>query len=109
MDEPPDEPRYPEMLAQCPQLAARLQVFLVMRPAASPCPLSAHNLSGGEGSHLPPNCYGFRPLGLDACLGIELGGAALALGAHRGCLLYLAAPPHLPPFFRFVALVTSPL
>jgi hypothetical protein len=38
-------------------------------------------------------------------LGIGLGGAALALGATQGCLLYLVALLHLPSLFRFVVLV----
>jgi hypothetical protein len=50
--------------------------------------------------------YGSRPLGLDACLGMGLGGAALARLAHIGCLLYLVALLPLPLFFRFVVLVT---
>jgi len=45
-------------------------------------------------------CYGFRPHGLDACLSMGLGGAALALGARRVSFVPLL------PFFRFVVLVT---
>jgi len=47
-------------------------------------------------------CYGFC---LPPGLGTWLGGAALALGAHAGCLLYLVALLPLPPFFRLVVLV----
>jgi hypothetical protein len=39
---------------------------------------------------------------LDASLGIELGGAALALGIHRVVLLHLVVLFPLPLFFRFV-------
>jgi hypothetical protein len=47
-------------------------------------------------------CYENWPLGLDA----GLGGAALALGAHRAVFLYLTSSPASSPFFRFVILVT---
>ena len=44
--------------------------------------------------------------GLAACLGIGLGGVALALGVHKVCLLYPVALLLLPSSFRFVVLVT---
>jgi hypothetical protein len=46
-------------------------------------------------------------VGYDAGLGIGLGGAALALGAHRVVFLYLVAWLPLPLFFRFVVLVSG--
>src|SRR5271154_2674274 len=42
----------------------------------------------------------------NSCLGTWLGGAALALGAPRGCLLYLVALLPLLLSFRFDVLVT---
>jgi hypothetical protein len=46
------------------------------------------------------HCYGFASLGLT-----RLGGAALALGAHRFVFCTLEALLPLPLFFRFVVLV----
>jgi hypothetical protein len=44
---------------------------------------------------------------LDACLGIGLGGVALALGAHRVVSFLLSGLLPLPLFFRFVVLVND--
>ena len=42
----------------------------------------------------------------EMCLGMGLGGPALARSAYIDCLLYLVALLPLPLFFRFVVLAT---